>query len=101
MNDWMKNMDVVLLYAGDVLLTLGGLIGSLAVLIIGYWIAHKARMVITRIVAPRFGIERGTTSVFLRAIHKALLENGFEIPFPQRDLHIRSVPDVLLPHGEK
>jgi len=32
---------------------------------------------------------RGTTSVFLRAIHKALLENGFEIPFPQRDVHIK------------
>jgi len=33
---------------------------------------------------------RGTTSVFLRAIHKALNENNFEIPFPQRDVHIRS-----------
>ena len=38
---------------------------------------------------------RGTTSIFLRVIHKTLTDNGFEIPFPQRDVHIRTVPDAL------
>jgi len=33
---------------------------------------------------------RGTSSIFLRAIHQALLEHDFEIPFPQRDIHIRT-----------
>jgi len=37
----------------------------------------------------------GTTSVFLRAIHKALNENNFEIPFPQRDVHIRTTPETI------
>jgi len=40
---------------------------------------------------------RGTTSIFLRAFHKTLLKNGFEIPCPQRDVHIRSMPDTALP----
>lgn len=34
---------------------------------------------------------RGTTSVYLRAIHSTLIEHGFDVPFPQRDIHIRSV----------
>ena len=34
---------------------------------------------------------RGTTSEFLITIYKALNENGIEIPFPQQDLHIRSI----------
>ena len=38
---------------------------------------------------------RGTTSVMLRAIHKALQEHGFEIPFPQHDVHIRTMPDTM------
>jgi potassium efflux system protein len=29
-------------------------------------------------------------------IHDALYENGIEIPFPQRDLHVRSVDDKIL-----
>lgn len=44
------------------------------------------------VVPPATMRPRGTTSVFLRAIHKALLEHGFEIPFPQRDVHIKSLP---------
>jgi small-conductance mechanosensitive channel len=38
---------------------------------------------------------RGTTSVMLRAIHKALQDHDFEIPFPQRDVHIRTMPDTM------
>jgi small-conductance mechanosensitive channel len=37
-----------------------------------------------------------TTSRFLVLIYNTLYENGIEIPFPQQDLHIRSV-DVALP----
>jgi small-conductance mechanosensitive channel len=29
-------------------------------------------------------------SEYLLAIHRALVENNIEIPFPQRDLHLRS-----------
>ena len=39
---------------------------------------------------------RRTTSRFLILIYNALYANGIEIPFPQRDLHIRSV-DTTLP----
>jgi len=38
---------------------------------------------------------RRTLSEFLRLVHQTLMENGFEIPFPQRDLHLRSVPSSL------
>ncbi len=38
-----------------------------------------------------------TTSMFLLIIYKALTEAGIEIPFPQRDIHLRSVEkDILL-----
>jgi len=30
------------------------------------------------------------------AIHKALLDNGYEIPFPQRDIHIKSMPGTIV-----
>jgi len=42
--------------------------------------------------APATMRPRGTTSTYLRAIHKELLVNHFEIPFPQRDIHIRTMP---------
>jgi small-conductance mechanosensitive channel len=42
---------------------------------------------------------RGTRSVYLRHIHRALLDNQFEIPFPQRDLHIKSA--VPLPFTQQ
>ncbi len=29
------------------------------------------------------------------AINRALAEAGFEIPFPQRDLHLKNVPPEL------
>lgn len=35
---------------------------------------------------------RSTHSEYVFAVHQALLANGFEIPFPQRDVHIRSMP---------
>lgn len=39
-----------------------------------------------------------TTSRFLILIYNALNENGIEIPFPQQDLHIRSIDeDVVFP----
>ncbi|WP_353662845.1 mechanosensitive ion channel domain-containing protein [Hydrogenimonas sp. SS33] len=50
---------------------------------------------------------RRTTSRFLKLIYKALNIHGIEIPFPQRDIHIRSV-DGEIPlkvdnakHGDK
>lgn len=39
--------------------------------------------------APSSMRPRGTTSIYLREIHRALLKNGFEIPYPQRDVHIK------------
>lgn len=36
---------------------------------------------------------RGTLSLFLCEIHQALLSNGIEIPFPQRDIHIKTLSD--------
>ena len=36
-----------------------------------------------------------TSSYFLIIIYKTLYKHGIEIPFPQRDLHIRSIPDEL------
>jgi len=47
------------------------------------------------VLPPATMLPRGTTSTYLRAIHKALLANGFEIPFPQRDVHIRTAPAGL------
>jgi small-conductance mechanosensitive channel len=35
-------------------------------------------------------------SALALAIHDALREAGIEIPFPQRDLHIRSVDPAIL-----
>ncbi|WP_457605710.1 mechanosensitive ion channel domain-containing protein [Nitratifractor sp.] len=45
---------------------------------------------------PRTLRPKRTTSRFLTLIYTALNEAGIEIPFPQRDLHLRSV-DVALP----
>ncbi len=43
---------------------------------------------------PENGITNVRSDVLL-AIHDALVANGIEIPFPQRDLHVRSIaPDV-------
>ncbi|HKI61166.1 MAG TPA: mechanosensitive ion channel domain-containing protein [Mariprofundaceae bacterium] len=36
---------------------------------------------------------RAALSDYTFAVHKALLANGFEIPFPQRDIHIKSMPE--------
>lgn len=36
---------------------------------------------------------RSTMSEYTFAVHRALLENGYQIPFPQRDIHIKSMPD--------
>ncbi len=36
-----------------------------------------------------------TASVFLLLIYDTLNDNGIEIPFPQQDIHIRSVKDVF------
>jgi len=60
MNEILNKLDVNLLHVGSVTLTLGGLASSLLVLVIGYWVARKARVVIMRIIAPRFGIEHST-----------------------------------------
>jgi len=38
---------------------------------------------------------RATLSEYTFAVHNTLLENGFQIPFPQRDIHIKSMPDTL------
>lgn len=40
-----------------------------------------------------FDFSLGTGSDASVAIHKALTSAGIEIPFPQRDLHLRSVPE--------
>ncbi len=34
-------------------------------------------------------------SEFTFAVHQALVENGFEIPFPQRDIYIKSMPETV------
>lgn len=43
------------------------------------WVSHEAAQKPTR-----------TKSAYFWAIESALSQNGFEIPFPQRDLHVRS-----------
>jgi len=48
--------------------------------------------------ATRMG---GSLSECLFVVHDLLIEHGFEIPFPQQDLHIRTLPAgvVLAPEG--
>ncbi|MDT8376470.1 MAG: mechanosensitive ion channel [Mariprofundaceae bacterium] len=41
------------------------------------------------------GSPSGTLSECLLAVHRALIENGIQIPFPQRDIHIRETPQPL------
>jgi len=43
----------------------------------------------------------GSLSECLFVVHDLLIEHGFEIPFPQQDLHIRTLPAgvVLAPEG--
>jgi len=60
MSELLNDMDVVLFHLGNVTLTLGGLIASMLVLTIGYWLARKLRFVIQCIIAPRFRIEKNT-----------------------------------------
>ena len=36
---------------------------------------------------------RSTLSEYTFAVHRTLLDNDYAIPFPQRDVHIRSTPD--------
>jgi small-conductance mechanosensitive channel len=54
---------------------------------------------------PKTLTPKRTTSRFLILIYNALYEAGIEIPFPQRDLHIRSVtaplPVVLREEAEE
>jgi len=35
-------------------------------------------------------------SEYTYAIYQVLLDNGFQIPFPQRDLHIKSMPEKII-----
>ena len=44
---------------------------------------------------------RRTESRFLRLIYKTLNIHGIEIPFPQRDIHIRSVDGEIPLHIDK
>jgi small-conductance mechanosensitive channel len=44
-----------------------------------------------RVWIPRFEEGYATQSALAVAIHAALREAGIQIPFPQRDLHLRSV----------
>ncbi|MCK5371969.1 MAG: mechanosensitive ion channel, partial [Cyclobacteriaceae bacterium] len=43
----------------------------------------------------RFDVGLGTKSSVGIAIDEAFKKNGIEIPFPQRDLHLRSVSDTV------
>jgi small-conductance mechanosensitive channel len=36
---------------------------------------------------------RSTLSEYTFAVHRTLIDNGYEIPFPQRDVHIKSAPE--------
>ncbi|RMD63117.1 MAG: hypothetical protein D6824_05820, partial [Planctomycetota bacterium] len=53
-------LEIELLHIGGAKLTLGGLLGSLLVLIIGYWIARRVRRLVIDHIAPRFNIARHT-----------------------------------------
>lgn len=46
---------------------------------------------------PRLRLAGGAVAVYGRG---ALRDNGIEIPFPQRDLHLRSVADDVKGLGE-
>ncbi len=50
-------------------------------------------MLLVWLKGPRILSPRRTTSKFLVLIYSALYESGIEIPFPQRDLHIRSIDE--------
>ena len=43
------------------------------------------------------GDRMAITHALHKKFYKALNENNIEIPFPQRDLHLRSVPDGIMP----
>ncbi len=50
---------------------------------------------------PAITRPKRTMSKFLLLIYKTLNEKGIEIPFPQRDLHLRSVDGAIPLHLEK
>jgi small-conductance mechanosensitive channel len=50
---------------------------------------------LVRVWAPDFDTSRLLEGQLLLDIHRALREAGVEIPFPQRDLHLRSVDPAL------
>jgi len=60
MDHAMQILNLTLIHIGNVTLTLGGLLSSLAVLIIGYWVARRVRRLLVVHIAPRFNIERHT-----------------------------------------
>jgi len=60
MNELLSQMNIVIFQAGNVVMTLGSLVASALVLTMGYWFARKIRIVIQKVLAPRFNIDRST-----------------------------------------
>jgi len=73
MNSVLKDLDVVLFHLGNVTLTLGGLLASMLVLTFGYWLARKLRFLITRVIGPRFKIEKDTSFALSTLVFYAIV----------------------------
>ena len=81
-NNIKTTVNIVPRYCTEVFMTDFG--DSSLNFVLAVWVTHEAAQKPTR-----------TKSEYLWAIEKALVDNGFVIPFPQRDLHFKTnFPDI-------
>ena len=93
MNELLSQMNIVIFQAGNVVMTLGSLVASALVLTMGYWIARKIRIVIQKVLAPRFNIDRS-----IKVGDYIELSEGYRGSIEQirvRSTIIRTMPDTI------